>query len=338
MSTSMMVFTLATLALLAAVMLAVPAMSRPTVPLGVSVPHARAGDPVVRRSIARYRLWCALLAAVAIVGVLVTRAHEWTAAVWPLGYLVAASAVFVWCRRPIAAAKRAEGWYDGVRVRVSGQVTRQASQVGVAWPVHLLSIALAVAGAVATMVARSGVLDYVGVLAVVLAVGLQALCWAVSRRHDPLLPDGDPAAARTVSLATSRLLQIGVAWLSVVISVLLSVVALTRTGGLSPDATDAVVWGATLATLVPMGWMVWASVRARRTTGSVDPGGPDSPDDDSLWLWGLFYVNRNDPRAFVPKRNGVGLDANFGHPAGLALLGIVAALIVYAILSGVLGQ
>lgn len=337
MSTSLLVFTLASLGLLAVAMLSVPSLSRPTVPLGVSVPRARLGEAVVRRSIARYRLWCALLAAGCVVGVFLTRGHEWAAAVWPLGYLVAAVGVFVWCRRPIARSKRAQGWYEGVPVRVSGPVTRQAPHVRVAWPVHLLSIALAVAGLVASAVARSGPPDLLTVLAIVIAVGVLALCGAVARRHDPLLPDGDPAAARMVNLATSRLLQTGLAWLSVSTSVLSGVSAMAQIGRLSPDATDAVIWGATLATLVPTAWMVWASVRARRAAVSGEPGA-DSPDDDAAWKWGLFYVNRYDPRAFVPKRNGVGLDPNFGHPVGLVLLGIVAALIVYAILSTLLGS
>ena len=42
--------------LIVAVLLALPALSRPTVPLGVSVPTTRLHEPVVHRSMRRYRI------------------------------------------------------------------------------------------------------------------------------------------------------------------------------------------------------------------------------------------------------------------------------------------
>src|SRR5690606_7946646 len=39
-------------------------------------------------------------------------------------------------------------------------------------------------------------------------------------------------------------------------------------------------------------------------------------DDDSHWVGGLFYFNRNDPSIFVEKRFGVGWTINFGNPIG----------------------
>ncbi|WP_116115397.1 DUF1648 domain-containing protein [Austwickia chelonae] len=358
----MMVFGLVTLSVMTLASWATPSMSRPTVPLGVSVPRARVEAPVVREAVRRYRRWCLILAVVAAVGLAITRAHVWSVSVWLLGYLTAAMMVFVWCRRPILQAKKQEGWYDEVAVRMMATVTRQKSQVSVAWPVHLLSIALAVAGLVALAVGwlelpdpfpahhdTSGVPDRwvakswttvlgTPLVAVVSAVGMLVLCWLVARRHDPLLPDGDPRSARRAAGKQARAVQVGLAWVSVSVSLTLSVIALTQAGRLLPGIRGAVVWGATLAALVPVVWMVWRAARAQRESSGVEERGPDSPDDDRLWKWGLFYVNPHDPRAFVPKRNGAGLDANLGHPIGQLLVGGSAVVLVFVILQALIAQ
>ena len=40
-----------------------------------------------------------------------------------------------------------------------------------------------------------------------------------------------------------------------------------------------------------------------------------------LWInCDNFYENRNDPRIWVEKRNGLGLTVNLSHPVGIALM------------------
>ena len=39
----------------------------------------------------------------------------------------------------------------------------------------------------------------------------------------------------------------------------------------------------------------------------------------SAWRGGIFYVDREDPALFVPKRSGLGYTFNFGHPAAVPL-------------------
>ncbi|MEH7385313.1 DUF5808 domain-containing protein [Bacillus sp. JJ1521] len=51
-------------------------------------------------------------------------------------------------------------------------------------------------------------------------------------------------------------------------------------------------------------------------------------DDDSHWVGGLFYVNRNDPSIFVEKRFGVGMTINFGNPIGYLIIIIPIAIIL----------
>ena len=52
-----MIVMLASLGLMMAVSAVTPQMSRPTVPLGVSIPSDRVNGPAVRGAVRRYRIW-----------------------------------------------------------------------------------------------------------------------------------------------------------------------------------------------------------------------------------------------------------------------------------------
>jgi uncharacterized membrane protein len=72
-------------------------------------------------------------------------------------------------------------------------------------------------------------------------------------------------------------------------------------------------------------------------SGDGGPDAPDAPDDDRYWKAGFFYINRNDPSVFVPKRFGVGWTVNLGSIGGVAigivLLAVIAGAIVIAIIA-----
>lgn len=40
---------------------------------------------------------------------------------------------------------------------------------------------------------------------------------------------------------------------------------------------------------------------------------PTERADEDSWKGGIFYVNRDDPALFVPKRYGIGWTLNFGN-------------------------
>jgi uncharacterized membrane protein len=58
--------------------------------------------------------------------------------------------------------------------------------------------------------------------------------------------------------------------------------------------------------------LIYTAVLARRV--------PKEPvRNPAAWRGGIFYVDRNDPALFVPKRSGLGYTFNFGHPGAIAL-------------------
>ena len=129
----MMIVMLAALGLTMTVTAAIPEMSRPTVPLGVSVPSDRVSDPAVRGAIRRYRVWILVGGIVAAAAMVAAFSVPEVSVVVLLGYVGWTVVAFAVCRRPIMAAKASQGWYDAVPVRVSASV-KPERPVKPLWP------------------------------------------------------------------------------------------------------------------------------------------------------------------------------------------------------------
>lgn len=52
-----------------------------------------------------------------------------------------------------------------------------------------------------------------------------------------------------------------------------------------------------------------------------------APEDvKRLWKWGMFYVNPEDPRLWVPKRLSIGWTLNFARPLAWVVMGLLLLL------------
>ncbi|EFG46464.1 hypothetical protein HMPREF0183_2268 [Brevibacterium mcbrellneri ATCC 49030] len=100
----MMIVMLAALGLTMAVTVAVPEMSRPTLPLGVSVPSDRVGDPAVRSAIRRYRIWILVGGVVAVAVMVSAVSIPEVSVLILLGYVGWTVVAFAVCRKPIMVA------------------------------------------------------------------------------------------------------------------------------------------------------------------------------------------------------------------------------------------
>jgi len=90
--------------------------------------------------------------------------------------------------------------------------------------------------------------------------------------------------------------------------------------------------------LKPVLWFAFAAVVGLIVFAARSGRGiPREPErNPAAWRAGVFYVDRNDPALFVPKRSGFGYTVNFGYPAAVLLtLGTVAvplAIVLAALL------
>jgi uncharacterized membrane protein len=89
--------------------------------------------------------------------------------------------------------------------------------------------------------------------------------------------------------------------------------------------------------LKPVLWFAFAAVVGLLVFASrIGRGIPREPErNPAAWRAGVFYVDRNDPALFVPKRSGFGYTFNFGHPAAIVLT-VATLLVPLAVALGVL--
>jgi len=72
------------------------------------------------------------------------------------------------------------------------------------------------------------------------------------------------------------------------------------------------LWLALAFFFLCLGVGIWECVFWSRRLGLLD--------DAANYIWGIFYVNPEDARIWIPKRLGIGWTLNFGRPAAWLIL------------------
>ncbi|WP_180272233.1 DUF1648 domain-containing protein [Actinomyces ruminis] len=258
-------------------------------------------------------------------------------------------------RLPIIEVKRQEGWYEGKRVRKLATIAATEEPANsVAW--YVVSVLLLLVAAVFVLLRYDALPDPLPIhwgadgtvdgwarrsplqvlLPAVIGLGLivlVALCARIIHRRllrtTPV--DGDRGRARRLTTTQALLITRAMGPLALATSASFAGILVLP---LMKPPTAARWWLAvTVAvTCLLILWIIADLIRlSRRFTRRLTPIDADSPDDDALWLGGLFYINRADPSLLVPKRAGVGVDLNYGHPVGRALAVFILIGLIVAI-------
>lgn len=351
------------IALVTSLMLALPALARPTLPFGVRVGVQRVGDPAViaaRRSYARLTVLVAALAAVVSILVLLVTGSAVAIAIATKVVLVADLLLFYRAHRLVRAAKLAGGWAAERRQGITMDTTFRTDPVHVPWSWSLpaLAVLLLTAGIgwarfgglpatlplfldhgssrrdpTTMLSAFQPVLYQVAVTLILLATVL-----AVLRAR----PDLD-AARPQGSARRYRVYLRGVAVMSLLSAACVNLALFFAALRLWQIVTPAVIWQAAVyAPLIVLlgGWLMWeikvgqAGHRLPALPGEeLEDSKVGQRDDDRHWfLAGAVYVNRRDPALLVHARLGSSSwTLNLGHPIAWFLLGVLAlVLIVFA--------
>ena len=354
MTTTGVVAQLVLIALLTYLAWLTPVLSARSVRFGVRVPDDRIEDPVVRRETARFRT------AVLIVGVVVALAGVGLILAAGVALLPAAvlAMVVLWylvylrANRVIAAAKREQAWYEGVRQGVTADTSLRSDPPRFPWAWLLLPV-LVVAATVVT-----GVLRYPGlpdslpvhfsggtadrfapksVGSAFLVVFIQAaltviLCVAgvlVFRGPADVDPARPAASAQAHRKFVTRLGKALVALATLFDAGLFAAAwstwdASANAGFLLPLTIGPVAVGVAILVVIV--------VQRHRDREPDEHTGLSHRDDDGNWIAGLFYRNAADPSWFVARRFGVGWTVNIGNRAALVTcLGLTAALVLLGI-------
>ncbi|MGW0231343.1 DUF1648 domain-containing protein [Actinopolymorpha singaporensis] len=345
-----------------------PTMNRRTLPFGIRVPAAHVDAPVIAEQLRTYRRWI-LGAGIVVVVAAVGLTYLLPVPVAQGIALVAVVAVwlpaFLRARREISAVKEREGWYAGLRQGVAADTSLRTEPVRFPWlwavPAVLLCVATAVLGGlrypdlpptlvthwdldgapdrtVPTTVASAFTPVFVQVAMTALLVGLM---WA-SIRFRPDLDAAAPAASarqhRGFVVTTAKAVLV----LSALVDVSMLAIAWRVWGGGTRLPAGLVVLPILAGTAIVIGSAIRTGQGGSRLPAGGEPGagaaeedtGVVQRDDDRFWPAASFYVNRDDPAIFVPKRLGVGWTVNFGNLKGVALF--VAILLAPLVLTVVL--
>lgn len=187
----------------------------------------------------------------------------------------------------------------------------------------------------------------IGFGVLVLIVGIAFVVRSVPwRRGSGELPE----VAERIAALQAHLTQALLGWVAFVVSAAIAVLSTLgwwHAGSSESSEPSAGVLIVTVALLIAI-FVVIGAYAVRLVSGTrairaaaVVPAGASAPgagrdavdprDDDRHWRGGLIYVNAGDPALFVPKRFGVGVTLNLGHPGGIAI-GVVTLLLLAAAL------
>lgn len=342
-----------------------PQLSRPTVPLGVSVPARYAADPVVTTAIRRFHRITASAGVVLVVAVVAIPNPVVGLAVGALGIVAAGALALTWCRRSIIMAKRESHWYDDVSVVMTASVipSPDATPRRVWWSIGVALLVQAVAAVVgvarwsqlphrfpvhfgisgrADSWADKSVMTVFGPLLIglVVTVVLGALLIALVKSPPRRYADGDQDGAKQRAESTLRVTTTILGGAVVLVGIMVALTSLTTYLSVSDAVRSATL---VAMTVVMLTFAAFAILRATSLRGSTHvaatsesstksgTSAADSPDDDRVWKGGLVYFNRDDPAVFVPKRVGVGFTVNVGSRAGMTMTVVFLALVVMGV-------
>ncbi len=346
-------------ALIGASLLIMPSLTRPTLQFGVRVPPTHTDAPVIASERRAYRVRLGVLVVVCVLAALLLPSWSgWLAGTLPLAELAAGLGCYLLARERIAAAKHAEGWFDGLTQTVVADTSWRTTpaRFPTLWTLpavavivatialgaaryHGLPARLAVhfttSGQPDRWVDRSPLAAFSLCVTQVVVTGLIVGLMLLTYRARPDLDAADPAGSarryRVFLTVTARALLVFAALTDVTMLLgSLTVWQAWRPTGaavlLLPLPTLLGLVGL-LAMLARTGQAGTRLAAGARPTGPAPAGGVQR-DDDRYWKGGLVYVNRDDPALMVAKRFGVGWTVNFGNPRSWLLL---AAIIVVTV-------
>ena len=300
--------------------------------VGVTLPGGAGEDAEVKAVLNRYfkdLKQTALLCGCAVLPFLFLRSFAWTMLAW-MSWMVAAPLAFqipfVRCNRALSRLKERRGWEKAEKAAVAAELSAAAEEFrrpSALWflPPFLLSL-------IPFYFDRE--LLWVWTLDAAM-IPLFWLCCRFLYRNRSEITGEDSEQNRT--LTRIRRYQWGRCWL----------VLAWETGAfnllfwLTLDRVWLLMGVILTYSGAVVGTVMGAELRVRRMQErfSAGPGAAPPPDDDSHWLWGMFYDNPNDSRLLMNARTGVGTTVNLARPAGRLLLGLAVLLLLCCPLSGV---
>jgi uncharacterized membrane protein len=169
-----------------------------------------------------------------------------------------------------------------------------------------------------------------------------AACLTARAKRTMRHPDGGAslAAQQRFRQASANLMALIVIVMTAMLT-MMSIYAVRTSLGLASGMPPAVMAMVAILLVLSVGGGLFIALRygqggARLEREAAAAGRlTDGLADNSRWVLGAFYVNRDDPSVFVEKRFGLGYTINFGNPRAVALLVAFLAIVLFVVVIGV---
>lgn len=157
--------------------------------------------------------------------------------------------------------------------------------------------------------------------------------WTIARSKRPLDPAAPTATAYAYgAFARAECIALFAGGLALNVSMGVAFM-LSSSGVISLGTAGLVVLIMAVVLAVAMvGVAIAYGQNGSRILRDMQVASPVSAEDESHWVLGVFYVNRDDASTFVPKRFGIGWTINLARPtAWLAIAGLAVAIVVFTL-------
>lgn len=174
-------------------------------------------------------------------------------------------------------------------------------------------------------------------------VALFAMLTATAKRSLRGGTDGQSMEAQDLFRTTMTRLLSWTALLTgtfmTILSVQITRLQLAEIGSLGAE----IWWFATLLLVCLLGSLIWLVRRYGQGGALLEQGTVEAPltnglADNTRWVWGLFYVDKDDPSVMVEKRFGLGYALNYGNPTAIAIVATLVVLLLSLIALGLFGE
>ena len=337
---------------------ATPLIMPPTECFTVTVPPSAKSDPRIRPLFRTHTVLVAICTAIGMecAAIMLPKGDDISATVGMLVATIlpgtASFAYMLHARARVQAIKREEGWTASAShtaAIISDETIPQP--LPLAW--ELLHVVVVIVLAAFGLLAYDRLPDQIpmhagfdgvvtdyaektflvamfpALLAAFMGIAFAFTHWSIlnsKRPVDPEAPATSALAYGQYARAQSIVMLVGGLLLSVTIG---AAFFLSSMGVITLGSAGLVVTIAAIVFVVPE---IWVSLHygqaGGRLAGELRSSDGVARDDDEHWALGIFYVNRDDPSIFVPKRFGSGWTLNCGCPTAWIAIGLFALVTI----------
>ena len=306
--------------------------------VGVTLPYEGRSDPETVRLLTRFKKQlgpvCLLLVLLAVAGILIPVSFGLSMTlflVWIDLCIVLPVIPYIACNRALKQLKQARGWGNPFEGQTVADLTAAAQPLKELPVIHfILPLLLSLIPVVWEGVKGEWELALCLLIDTLMVALLYAVYRWCYRRKAETVDDNTDLTNALTRLRRQYWLRCWVlcGWFMGVINLGIWLM-------IDRPVVGFILMGVLTLALVVAVMVIEFRLRKAQEKLTAESGRACYVDTDDKWIWGMFYYDRNDRHLMVNARVGSNTTVNLARPAGMIILGLTAALLIFMPLMGV---